>query len=304
MIRAILLLALVLSALACGSSAAEVVPVAVLPTATPMPTLTPTATVVPTPTFSPENLHAYGEFCDGQLKAALLGIEGPWRLSEVWDYALQQVTDCSPPYWSPAPGSDEGLELVAVFGVGLAEDLRYRNGRSVGGAVRVSFADGAPGGDGYHHWYFDPEQGHWYGGNYVPGEKEAAPLLSDVSLAELEGFVEGCWARLGKELADEFVRGRNVDRHGAGEMVALVQDSTWRCVAEVWDPLVVDAGRMESYCGVELPSALRAGPGAAGDGSFRMDFRGSGSSTRSVVYLMGVGNGAGNSWGGLIDCHR
>ena len=151
MISSLVVVVLLVGAMACGGGiGAEVVPTVFVPTAAPEPT--PTATVEPTPTISAEYLRDYAAFCDDQLKATLLGIEGPWNLNEVWDYALQQMVDCSPPYWVPAPGGDEGLELVAVAGSVLSDDLRYRNGRSVGGAIRVSVADGAPGGDGYYHW--------------------------------------------------------------------------------------------------------------------------------------------------------
>ena len=282
MLRSLLTPLFLLMFVACGSGESSFETVFV-PTAQPFEP--PTATPAPTPTLSADLWQEYFAFCDGQLRGALLEIKGPWNLGEVWDYAMHQVDDCKPPYWFPRPGSDEGLELVSVAGVDLLDDLRYRNGRGVNGAVRVSFAEGRPGGDGYHHWYFDPVSVRWYSGDYVVAEREAAPHVSDLPLGVKVNLAEGCWSVLETRLAESFGLGGNVDRHVAAMAVLNVQRGTWRCIAEIWSPIVVDAGQMDEYCGYVLPGALRAGPGVSGDGSFRMDFRDDGGNTRSLVYL-------------------
>ena len=272
-----------------------------VPTAVPFEL--PTDTPAPTPTFAAELLREYAAFCDNQLRVALLEVKGPWNLGEVWDYAIHQVDDCSQEYWSPAPGSDEGLELVSVAGVELVDDLRHRNGRAVNGAVRVSFADGRPGGDGYYHWYFDPYTAHWYSGDYVQGEHEAAPRLSDLSSDIQSSFADGCWSDLESRLSEKFGRGGSMDRDVAGLVVIEVQRGSWRCSREIWAPLAVDVGQVDDYCGYDLPPGLRAGPGVSGDGSFRMDFRDDLGNTRSLVYLsIGGNNKDGYREGGYLPC--
>ena len=286
-VRLLLLLVFLCVVVACSEEEPQVVTVFV-PTAVPLEAVT--GTPVPTPTFAPQVLRDYAAFCDDQLRVALLEIKGPWNLGEVWDYAIQQVDDCSAEYWEPAPGADEGLELVSVAGVELFDDLRYRNGRGVNGSVRVSFAEGRPGGDGYYHWYFDPFTARWYSGDYVEEQHEAAPRLADLPLDIQARFAEVCWTVLETSLAYSFSRGGKMDRDVAARAVTQVQRGTWRCASEIWSPLAVDAGQMDDFCGYDLPLALRAGPGVSGDGSFRMDFRDDLGSTRPLVYLSVGGN--------------
>ena len=299
--RFALLVMLCLLALSCAG-AEEEVPVATVfvPTAEPLPTAT--STVVPTPTFLAEALRDYAAFCDGQLRDALLSVDGAWKLSEVWDYAFQQVVDCRPPYWAPLVGPDEGLELNWIAGISVSEDLRFRSGRGVDGTIRVSFADGWPGGDGYHHWYFDPYTGRWYSGDVVYGEAEAVPLLVELDEEVTSELVGGCWLALQVELQQGNWRGHSVGRDAAISGVSSVQRSTWRCSPELWSPIVVDGGQMSSYCGAQLPAAIQAGPGLAGDGSFRVDFRDKDGETKSLVYLASGVSETGVSGDGFLSC--
>ena len=299
--RVILLVLLSLLVVACSGSGEEI-PVATVFVPTAEPTPSPTVTSVRTPTFSPEALRDYAAFCDGQLRQAFLGIEGSWQLSEVWDYALQQVSDCSPPYWLPRVGPDDGRDLQWVAGVGVSEDLRFRSGRAVDGTIRVSFADGFPAGDGYHHWYFDSHTRRWYSGDYVKGEAEAVPVLAELDGAVLSSMASDCWLGLQEELQRSISLGRSVGRQVAMAAVSSVQRSTWRCSHEIWSALVVDGGQVSSYCGTELPVGIQAGPGLAGDGSFRVDFRDQAGGTRSLVYLAGGVSSGGASGGGFLSC--